>query len=554
MTKEYFNDFLQLIFVDSEETRKILKELKMFFPRILTNYTKDLISNEKIVYVEISTPYLTKKEKKQLISIFYNLFKEKLIYGKIYLWIGIIKAFSSKNFYDFDSKEFFYTKDLYEQYFLYVRSIFGNDLESRKEEKNENQKIFWSNEKNILDLVKKVNDRVMSENCDYNDKNLNRLLEFHLNLKDYLINIEKFKNAKKEYFFTNFIKSIKFIPSFENFGLGQYFLYLYPTNMNELDFKLLFRNTFQKIKYPASIDTSNSLFIKYIMPYDSPQLSYIHWLARSKNIIREYCGFFIKKVYNILQFSKNLTLEGWMYDKDKFKMHLQNVLFNPKYKEENLLIKEYKVGDKSISSYFGPESPEFESLSQIYNRQSIDIKSYLITKKVLTISHITSLLRKNLIFPYLSLKNLDLHNKVYIIVPNLKKEIINPLVKVFSFFNLVHIYEITGEYFIYGFDQEKKFPTGLMIKIYFPKCEISEFERLFNLLFEYLEVKDYLILNDLVDGNELIKSIYGDEDLLKFYNPLKNLEWNEQEKCWKNPKLFTSKFEPIYPDLIYKDK
>ncbi len=552
--EEYVNDFLQLILINSQETQNFLIKMKRFFPRITIDHSKEIISDKNLIYVEISTPYLTKKEKRQLFSILYNIFKENLLYGKFFLWTGRIKALSSKHLYDFDSKTFFYTKDLYEQYFLYVKSIFRSGLEYREEEINRNQKNFWSNEENILDLVKKVNDRGMSENCDYNDKNLNRLLDFHLNLKEYLINIEKFKNAKEEYFFTNFIKSIRFIPAFEYFGLGQYYLFLYPTDMNEIDFKLLLLNTFQKINYPTSIDNSNSLFINYIMPYDSPQLSYIHWLARSKNIIREYCGFFIKKVYNIIQFDNNLTLEGWNYDKDRFKMHMQTILFNPKYQIENLFIKEYEVGNKSISSYFGPESPEFESLSQIYNRQSIDIKSYLITKKVLTISHITSLLRKNLIFPYLSLKNLDLHNKVYIIVPNLKKEMIKSLVKVFSFFNLVHISEITGEYFIYGFDQEKRFPTGLMIKIYFPKCEISEFERLFDLLFEYLEVKDYLILNDLVDGNELIKSIYADEDLLKFYNPLKNLKWNEKKKCWKKPKVFTSKFEPIYPNLISKDK
>ena len=92
-----------------------------------------------------------------------------------------------------------------------------------------------------------------------------------------------------------------------------------------------------------------------------------------------------------------------------------------------------------------------------------------------------------------------------------------------------------------------------MIKINFPKCEISEFEKLFDLLFEYLEIEHYIILNDLVDGNNLIKSTYGGLDL-KSYNPLKNLKWNKKQKRWENPKVFTSKFEPIYPDLFVKDK
>jgi len=552
--KEYVNDFLQLILTNSTETRKILKQIQIFFPRILINYTKELISDEKLVYVEISTPYFTKKEKGLLFSILYNNFKKEMLYGKFFLWTGMIKGFLSKNFYDFGQKEFFFTKDLYDQYFLYVKNIFGSYLESWKEEKNENQECFWSKEKNLLDLVKKVNDRVMSENHDYNETHLNKLIDFHENQKNYLLNKEKFKMLKQEYFFTNFIKTIKFIPSLEYFGLGQYFLYLYPTNMNELDFKLLLLNTFQKIKYPTSIDSSNSLFIKYIMPYGSPNLKYLHWLARSKKIIREYCGFFINKVYKILHFNNKLSQQGWIYDKDKFKMHMQEVLFNPKYKPVNSINMAFEIGNKSISSYLGPESLEFESLSQIYDTQSIDIKSYLATKKAKTINHITSLLKKNLIFPYLSLKNLDLHNIVYIIVPNLKKESIDTVVKVFSFFNVATIYETRGEYFIYGFKQEIRFPTGLMIKVYFPKCEISEFERLFDLLFEYLEVKNYVILNDLVDGSSLVKSVYGGLDFLKSYNPLKNLEWNKQQKRWENPKVFTSKFDPIYPDLVAKDE
>ncbi len=32
-----------------------------------------------------------------------------------------------------------------------------------------------------------------------------------------------------------------------------------------------------------------------------------------------------------------------------------------------------------------------------------------------------------------------------------------------------------------------------MIKIHFPKCETSEFKRLIDLLFESIEINDYLI-------------------------------------------------------------
>ncbi|NVM38094.1 MAG: hypothetical protein HWN81_21045 [Candidatus Lokiarchaeota archaeon] len=240
--------------------------------------------------------------------------------------------------------------------------------------------------------------------------------------------------------------------------------------------------------------------------------------------------------------------------KDSFKMHMQNILFKSGYSIQISRIEQYKITDGFISSYFGLNSPEFESLLYIYNWKSINIKLFLRTKKATTVNDIVNLLEKNLIFPYLSLKNLDLHDKVYIIIPNLKPELNTTLVKIFNFFNFVFIYEIEGEYFIYGFEQEKKYKNGLMIKIYFPKCEISEFMSLFDLLFEYLEIKHYLILNDLVDGKRLIKSIYGGLTFLDSYNPLNNLEWNEQDKIWQNPKIFTSKFKLIYPDLISKDK
>ena len=93
----------------------------------------------------------------------------------------------------------------------------------------------------------------------------------------------------------------------------------------------------------------------------------------------------------------------------------------------------------------------------------------------------------------------------------------------------------------------------MLIEIWFPKCELDEFFDVFDTLFEYFEIKHYLILTDLVDGTYLIKSVYGNLDFLKKYNPLKNLKWNEKDKIWMNHKLFTEKFEPIYPELVPKN-
>ncbi|MFX1556977.1 MAG: hypothetical protein ACFFC9_06970, partial [Promethearchaeota archaeon] len=176
------------------------------------------------------------------------------------------------------------------------------------------------------------------------------------------------------------------------------------------------------------------------------------------------------------------------------------------------------------------------------------------TKKYTTIDQIKYLLKRKLIFPYLSLKNLDFEEKILIILPNIMKKFNEELIKIFSFFNLCHIYEIEGEFFIYGFEDIKQFENGLLIEIWFPKCELDEFFEVFDLIFEYFKIKHYLILTDLVDGKHLLKSVYGNLKFLEEYNPLKNLIWNDKDKIWMNHKLFNEKFEPFYPDLIYGNK
>ncbi len=545
-------NFLHLILIDSSETRKKLNLIKVVFQKFFIFNVTDIITNKNLLYVELRTSFLSNKEKEQLYSIIYNYFKENIVYGKSYLWSGFTTAFSLKNYYDFHSKQFFYTKDLFEQYFLSIQKLLGESLKIPQDKPTSPEK-FWSRERNISNLIKTVNERVSREHIDFNISHLNKLLDLHLNLEENLLDIEKFKEIKLQYFFKNYIKSIKFIPAFQHFGFSQSYLYLYPTDLNKIDLKLLLMNTFQNVKYPACLDDSNSFLIKYIMPYNIPNVKYLNCLTKTKQVIREYCLFSIKKIIPILRFDYNLGVDGWTYKKDEFKKYLQNILFNPNYNISVPKLKEFEIANNSDTP-FTPESLEYDSLTQIYDYYSIDIKSYLGTRNYKTIKHIIDLLKKNLIFPYLSLKNLNLHEKISIIIPNLKPELNETLIKIFNFFNYGFIYEIKGEYFIYGFPQEVQFQNGLMIKLYLPKCELHEFVRLFDLLFEYLEIKDYLILNDLIDGKQLIKSIFGKLDFLKKYNPLKNLKWNEEDKIWMNHKLFTEKFEPIYPDLILKEK
>jgi len=543
-----------IILKDTEKMRTKLEKFKKFFPRVNVSYVEDLYFKRKIIYVEIYLP--TIKEINSFVSIFYNNFKNDLISLKRHFWSGIIRSEPPllKNFYDFENKHFFYTQDLFEQFFIYTQKILGDNLPRLQEESNANQDSFWSKENKFLNLVDEIEDRLSREHIDLNITSLNELYNFYLILRKGLLNKEEYKNLKQQYFFRNYVKSIKFIPVFQNFGFGQYFLYFRTTNLNLIDFRLLFANTFQKINYTAYIDNSNSFFFKFLWPFRNPNMSYLNWLTKSKKIIREYCLFFIKKLHQIFHLNYNIGVEGWNLDPNKFKIYFKNILFNPDYKVEIPHQKVFNIGDLKVKDYFYPESSEFRALLDVYNWNSIDLKSYLGTRKYSVINSITDLLEKQLIFPYLSLKNIGLTEKVYIILPNVKPDLNEVIIKIFSFFNVGFIYEIEGEFYINGIDQEKKFENGIMIKLNLPDCALNEFEELFDLLFHYLKIDHYLILNDLIDGKNLLKSTYSNLNFLDYYNPVNNLIWNNHDKKWMNHKLFDEKFESIYPDLFYGKK
>ena len=113
-----------------------------------------------------------------------------------------------------------------------------------------------------------------------------------------------------------------------------------------------------------------------------------------------------------------------------------------------------------------------------------------------------------------------------------------------------HIYETEGELYFAGFHEVKQFESGLLIEIWFPQCELSEFFDVFDLVFNYLDIKYHLTLTDLVKGTTLIKNIFGDIDLGS-YQPLTNLPWNKNDRIWMNHKQYNENFEPLYPDLFF---
>jgi len=544
--------FPQIILKNSSEVRATINRIKNYFPKSYFYETIDLFSSQEFIFLQLFIPYLNSNEKIAFISILSSIFKENIISFKRYSWDGFLHTFSRKDFYDFYNKEFFYTKDLFKQYFLYIEGILGEKL-NPFEEKSVSTVKFRSTKKSMVSLIKKVNQRINSERISFNTKDIHDLLNFHSNLEKYFLNKEKFEIVKKEKFFKRYVKSIKLFPSLQNFGLGQYFLYITPFDLEDIDFKLLFTNTFQKIKQIASIDNSNSLFIKYVFPYNDPNTSYLNWL-RSKNKIREYCLFSVKNISQIFHFNNNLSSNGWYLDSNNFKTYIQNILFNLNYKVQSSEVKHFNIGDLSNSDYYKPDSFYFKTLLHLYNWHSIDIKKKINVNNKSIFTEIRPLIKEKIIFPYIKLKNLGFKEIIYVILLNPEKETIEILKSIFHFFNLAFVYEIEGEYNIHGFIKKKKISSGLMIKLYLPDCELSEFLRIFEYVFQYLKVEKYLILTDIVKGDSLLRSVYGNSSFLKNYNPLQNLIWNAKRRTWINHKLFSKNFEYLYPELILKRK
>ncbi len=540
--------FPQLILKNSPEVRVILNKMKKWFPKIYFYETTDLFNKQEYIFLQLFIPHLKNEEKILFISLLSNKCEKDIISFNRYSWNGLLQTFSRKEFYDFNQKAFFYTKDLFEQYFLYIKGIMGEELKPFKEKTVSSVKL-WFKKADMSKLIDKINRRILNEPVSFKPKDLQKLLNFHLNLEKYFSNKEEFEITSKDHYFSNYIKSIKLFPAFQNFGLDQYLLYITPNDLEEIDFKMLFTNTFQKIKHIASIDSSNSLFIKYIFPFNDPNNSYLNWL-RSKNKIREYCLLTIKSISQIFHFNHNLSSNGWYLDPNNYKTYILNILFNPNYKVPTSEVKHFDTSNLVVKDYNNPDSSYYKDLLHLYNWHSVDLKELLNNNSNQIFDKIHFLVRNKLIFPYVSLKNLDLKEKIQIILLNLNKDTTNILRNIFQYFNYGFVYDIEGEYYIHGFDEKIEVKNGLMIKLYLPNCELSEFLRIFEYIFQYLKVEKYLIITDLVNGDSFIKSIYGNAFSFEKYNPLVNLIWDSKAKVWMNHKLFGKSFEYLYPELI----
>jgi hypothetical protein len=553
-TSTFTSFFPQLILKYNQDSKELINQIKKFFPRIIVFKVLDLVNEEECLLVEFYIPPLKEEEKKLFVSIILNLFMNDIIGLKRFFFSGILETFSLIDYYDFDSTKFEYNPYIFQEYYHFIRDKVANFKISKSKSFNwKNFKNFWLKEKDIYELINTIKTRITNEQIEFNPKLFRKLIDFHMNLDNILLNKEHFMDIKKKEYFIRYVDSLLFIPIYQNFGLSQYFLYICPENLDEIDYKLLFLNTFQEVKYPAELAPSIPLFIKYIFPYRNPNNAYFNWLVKSKRSIREYALFYVQKIYFILNFNYNLQPYGWHVDYKKFKIYLDNILVNKGYQIETRNIKSCKVGNLNTSNYRGPTSEDYKTLLRIYNTKPSDIKSLTSFLYKNEFQSVQSLLENGLIYPFLKLKNLDFKEIIYIIAPDIKKEDIKKIVQIFNFFNYCFIYEISGDYFIQGDLEEKTYEHGVMVELYLPgNTQFGELFKLFDLMFSVMNVENYIIMHDLVDGESLIKNTFNRIDLSE-YNPLKNLKWNDIDKIWINPKIYGEFFNPIYPDLVKED-
>lgn len=534
--------------------QKVKTELQPYLEliEIMKFYDQEL--NNTVFIAFIRTPFMTLFERLLFTSILYNLFRDELRFFKIcrgYHWIPVV---SLRDHYNFEENSFFHTKDYFKHQLLFAKKTFGDLSNNRicKEAKfsPESSEAFYTNDSSLESLAKVMRKRIKNARSTVDKTLLERAIQLDLNIKQRLLQQENFNALKNEEYFKTYVKSVKILPLLSRFGLSQYYLYFFPTDLSKINFKLLFANTFQSVKYNLGFDDSRPFLIKYLFPYRNPNLAYINRIAKTDKIVREYCAFAIKKVYQVLHVDNSLTSDNWSVDFKKFEIFAQKVLFNPDYSDRPLPVKELDLHKTPIERVLGPETFEYLCLSEIYYRKSFDLFPPRILNRRI-IERVQQLLKKDLLFPFVKLKNLGLHEKLYIIVPEVNSEANEKLLTLFSYFNYCFIYEIEGETFISGLDDVIRFNEGLFVKLYLPNCNVGEIEQLFRQIFQILEIDHYVILENMVKNDEFLKSVYGDLEFLKDYNPLLNLKWSPKDQKWLNHKLYDQQFNPVYPDLSY---
>jgi len=93
------------------------------------------------------------------------------------------------------------------------------------------------------------------------------------------------------------------------------------------------------------------------------------------------------------------------------------------------------------------------------------LKKSLFFKNDSNLKDFSSLFSKNLVRPYVKFKNLNFHEKIRFVLPNIFEQITEKLLRIFSFFNYWEAYKIEGKFFVQGLENEIEFDNGLYVVV-----------------------------------------------------------------------------------------
>lgn len=532
--------FYTLLIKDSVTTEKKINSLKDIFPRVVINRSIDLISGEKYTFLYLYCIELNDNEKINLLGLIYKLFNHDLILFKQFIDSYIISIFSLENFFDVENNDFFYSKDFFGELSKFSISLI-KDSKISSSLKEESIELTNFN----TDLVKKISFETYSKNLKLKKEitlNLEisqEIEDLHNNLEEKLVKSDDLSNIIKH---SKNIENIKFIPAYQKFGLENFYLYIKPSIPNEIEWKMLFPLGFKSIKYTCSLESANSYLFQYIFPSKNPNFSYLNWVLKSKREIDEYFSFSVKKIIPILNFNFNISPDGFYFGYQTFEIFVQKILFDKNF-DPSIDCKVFNVSERDEKNIKGKFDQDFQNIIDLNGQNFLDM---IKLRHKSRLNNIKDLINKKLIFPQIKLReNTGLKFKFYAIVPDLTREQIEIIIKIFNFLNYGFIYEIEGEYYFKEEDKMIKFENGLFLKFYLPDSAFNHFKKIITQLFNYFKIEHYLLFFDLVKGDLFVNNLF---DKFKHPNPLDCHLWDKNIKKWLNHKSLTNKFEFIYPE------
>lgn len=527
---------------DSDSMEEKLTKLKNLIPRTEVMRGKNALSEEKYLWIRLFIIDLDHNAKRKLVSMINNMFQEDLIFFRNIISTPFLNYFSLKDFYDPNNNDFFYSEDLFEELYKFSISLIKDKLSLKKYKLKTKTKLDF---KLINKMFKeKISPDEFAEQTKVNKKfslkkiPLNEIAVINNSLERFFLGNEDYEGFKK---ISPFIKKIDFIPMYQKFGLENYYLYFQPEDMNNNEWKMMFPLGFKKLEYRAILSRSNSFLFNYVFPYNNPNFSYFNWLVKSKNAINKYIWFSVKKVIPILNFDYNIEFDSFFQTFYVLRKLTQKVLFSRDL-DFSFESRSFLLSDNTVGIYKGPKDNDFKDLVDL---TYMDIKN-IITKKHERNLQVKNLIEKELIFPFLTLKNeVGFTNKFYAIIPDLSEIQMDKIIKIFSFLNYGFIFRISGKYFFKELGEEITFERGVFLKFYFPNSNLSQFKQIVCDLLDYFKITHYFLSFDLIEGDR-----FRDELFPKWShpNPLNCHIWNEKEGLWINHKSIVSNFEAIYPE------